>query len=65
VVLALVTGCTLAFQAYYIWHLNEQVGQLQVKVCHYQQGAHRLATALAEAGHPVPPGTLPEPEPCP
>jgi hypothetical protein len=65
VVLALVTGCTLAFQAYYIWRLHEQVTQLQVKVCHYQQGASRLAVALAGAGHPVPPGTLPEPEPCP
>jgi hypothetical protein len=41
------------------------VSQLQVKVCHYQQGAHRLAAALAEAGHPVPPGTLPAPEQCP
>jgi hypothetical protein len=62
---AIVVGFAIAFQVYYIAQVNDHVNQLQAKVCHYQQQAVRIATALAEAGHPLPPGTLPPAESCP
>lgn len=62
---ALIVGTALALTTWYTVQLHGQVDRLQAKVCTYQETAIDLARALAEAGHPLPPGTLPGPEHCP
>ena len=56
-VLALIVGCVIAFQAYWIWTLHGQVDHLQAQVCRYQTAMAGIADALA-----VPP---PRPGRCP
>lgn len=56
-VLALVIGCVIAFQAFWIWQLHGQVADLKAQVCRYQAAAAGIAVALD-----VPP---PRPGPCP
>lgn len=62
---AVLLGCIIALQTAYIIRMNDHLDQLQAKVCRYQETAVDLARALAEAGRPLPPGTLPPPEACP
>lgn len=62
---AVLLGCIIALQTAYIIRLNNHLDELQVKVCHYQATAVDIARALAEAGRPLPPGSLPAPESCP
>ena len=70
-ILALIVGCVLAFQSYYIWTLHGQATELQSEVarlhnqvCNYQAAAMGLADELAAAGlKPLP--VPPHPEPCP
>ena len=70
VLLALVVGCTIAFQSFYIWQLHGQVTELQGQVerlhaqlCRYQEAAVRLSESLSAAGRE--PLILPPPEQCP
>jgi hypothetical protein len=71
-VLALVVGCTLAFQAYYIWQLHGRVAELQTQteqlhaqVCNYQAAALAIAAELAARGKEPPLPVPPHPVPCP